>query len=103
MMMTKTPPTAGIDDGAVNEEIDPAVPAKRRTFSAEQKRQILAEYEATAEPGAKGALLRRAALARTVSESQELALYGTGPQDTSGNHRILSWRSGTHTPEAMCR
>ncbi len=58
--MTKTPPMVGIDDdGVVSREIDPAAPAKRRIFSAEQKRQILVEYEAVTEPGAKGALLRR--------------------------------------------
>ncbi len=56
----KTPPMVGIDDdGVVSREIDPAASAKRRIFSAEQKRQILVEYEATTEPGAKGALLRR--------------------------------------------
>ncbi len=58
--MTKTPPMVGIDnDDAMGEEVDPAAPAKRRIFSAEQKRQILVEYEAATEPGAKGALLRR--------------------------------------------
>ncbi len=57
--MTKTPSTVGIHVGVVNEDFDLAVPAKRRTFSAEQKCQILVEYEATTEPGAKGALLRR--------------------------------------------
>ncbi len=57
--MTKTPPTVGIHVGAVSEEVNAAAPAKRRIFSAEQKRQILVEYEATTEPSAKGALLRR--------------------------------------------
>ncbi len=60
MTMTKTPPMVGIDDdGVVSREIDPAAPAERRIFSAEQKRQILVECEAATEPGAKGALLQR--------------------------------------------
>ncbi len=35
---------------------------RRRSFTAEYKLQILAEYDALEEPGAKGALLRREAL-----------------------------------------
>ena len=46
-------------DVDVNENVDPAAPAKRRYFSTEQKLSILADYEAASEPGAKGALLRR--------------------------------------------
>lgn len=43
---------------------DPEVPAKptRRRFSAAYKLAILGEYDAAAEPGAKGALLRREGL-----------------------------------------
>jgi hypothetical protein len=44
--------------------IDAEVPAKakRRQFSAEYKKRILAEADAAAEPGAIGALLRREGL-----------------------------------------
>jgi transposase-like protein len=47
----------------VTEPIDPEVPerAKRRTYSAQYKLRILAEYE-RCDPGAKGALLRREGL-----------------------------------------
>lgn len=43
---------------------DPSLPERpvRRTFSAEYKARILAEYEAATEDGAKGALLRREGL-----------------------------------------
>ena len=43
---------------------DPSLPARpvRRTFSAQYKARILAEYEAAPEDGAKGALLRREGL-----------------------------------------
>ena len=50
-------------DGAATERPDPEVPerAKRRTFTAKYKVEILAAYDAAAE-GAKGALLRREGL-----------------------------------------
>lgn len=50
-------------DGAGPERPDPEVPerAKRRTFTAKYKLEILAEYDA-APDGAKGALLRREGL-----------------------------------------
>jgi len=43
---------------------DPTLPARpvRRTFSAEYKREILSEYEAAADDGSKGAILRREGL-----------------------------------------
>jgi transposase-like protein len=47
-----------VDDGTVSPRADRP---RRRTFTAEYKLAILAEYEA-AEPGAKGALLRREGL-----------------------------------------
>lgn len=43
-----------------NPEVEPK--AKRRTFSAEYKRRILAEVDACTEPGEIGALLRREGL-----------------------------------------
>lgn len=50
-------------DGAGTERPDPEVPerAKRRTFTAKYKLEILAEYDAAPE-GEKGALLRREGL-----------------------------------------
>jgi len=43
---------------------DPTLPERphRRSFSAEYKREILVEYEAATEDGAKGAILRREGL-----------------------------------------
>lgn len=58
IMMTMTLADRPIDDGTVSPRADRP---KRRTFTAEYKRRILAEYDA-AEPGEKGALLRREGL-----------------------------------------
>ena len=44
------------DDGRVGSRADRP---RRRSFTAEYKRRILAEYDRATEPGAKGALLRR--------------------------------------------
>jgi transposase-like protein len=54
-MMTMTMADAPVDDGVVSPR---AERPKRRTFTAEYKLAMVAEYDA-AEPGAKGALLRR--------------------------------------------
>jgi transposase len=50
-------------DGAGTERLDPEVPerAKRRTFTAKYKLEILAEYDAAVD-GGKGAVLRREGL-----------------------------------------
>src|SRR4051794_41248461 len=56
--MTMTLADGPVDDGAVSPRADRP---KRRTFTAEYKLKMLAEYDA-AEPGAKGALLRREGL-----------------------------------------
>lgn len=55
--------TAGRHAVPVTEPADPEVAerARRRTFSAQYKSKILAEYE-RCDPGAKGALLRREGL-----------------------------------------
>ncbi len=47
------------DDGLMGPRSDQP---KRRTFSAEYKLAMVAEYDAATEPGAKGALLRREGL-----------------------------------------
>jgi transposase-like protein len=48
-----------IDDGLMGPRSDQP---KRRTFTAEYKLAMVAEYDAATEPGAKGALLRREGL-----------------------------------------
>jgi transposase len=50
---------ARVDDEAVSPRSDQP---RRRSFSAEYKAAILAEYDSLSEPGAKGALLRREGL-----------------------------------------
>jgi len=57
-MMTMTLADRPVDDGAVSPRSERP---KRRTFSADYKLKILAEYDA-AEAGEKGALLRREGL-----------------------------------------
>lgn len=49
------------DDGRVSSS-DPAPRPSRRTFTAAYKLAILEEYDASSEPGSKGALLRREGL-----------------------------------------
>jgi transposase-like protein len=59
--MTSTnaaPLTARAQNGDVSDDIDPAAPPTRRTFTPEQKLAILAAYDEATELGAKGALLR---------------------------------------------
>jgi transposase-like protein len=56
--MTMTLADRPVDDGAVSPR---AERPRRRTFTAEYKLRILAEYDA-AEPGGRGALLRREGL-----------------------------------------
>jgi transposase len=58
--MTRADLRVGVtDDGLMGPRSDRP---KRRTFTAEYKLAILAEYDAATEPGAKGALLRREGL-----------------------------------------
>jgi transposase len=54
--------TTRAHDGDVPDDADPAARPLRRTFTADQKLAILAEYDEATEPGAKGALLRREAI-----------------------------------------
>ena len=56
--MTMTLADRSVDDGVVGPRVDRP---KRRRFSAEYKLRVLAEYDA-AEPGERGALLRREGL-----------------------------------------
>jgi transposase len=63
MSTTVTQPAASRQAGPVSDVPDPEVPerARRRTYTAKYKRDILAEYEACDRAG-KGALLRREGL-----------------------------------------
>ena len=54
-------PVPGEDDGARRPESEVPERARRRTFTAKYKLEILAAYDA-AEPGEKGAILRREGL-----------------------------------------
>ena len=62
MTMTSASLTARAQNGGVDEP-DPAARARRRTFTAEYKARVLAEYEALPEhSGERGALVRREGL-----------------------------------------
>jgi len=71
--MTMTLADAAHDDGAVSPRADRP---KRRTFTAEYKAQILAEYDA-AETGERGTILRREALYSShIAEWRKAAAAG---------------------------
>jgi len=71
--MTMTLADAAHDDGAVSPRADRP---KRRTFTAEYKAQILAEYDA-AETGERGTILRREALYSShITEWRKAAAAG---------------------------
>jgi len=61
MTMTTAALIARAHDGLVRED-GPAAKPTRRRFTAEYKLAVLAEYDRTTDPGAKGALLRREGL-----------------------------------------
>jgi transposase len=62
MTMTSAPLTTRAQNGGVDEP-DPAARARRRTFTAEYKARIVAEYDALPEhSGERGALIRREGL-----------------------------------------
>ena len=72
--MTMTLADAGLNDGAVSPRADRP---KRRTFTAEYKAEILAEYDA-ADHGERGAILRREHLYSShISEWRKAAEAGT--------------------------
>ena len=63
MTMPSTALVGRRHDGTVSEsDHDPAPRPRRRSFSAEYKAAILAEYESLTEEGARGALLRQEGL-----------------------------------------
>ncbi|XNS25268.1 hypothetical protein IMT31_13985 [Citricoccus nitrophenolicus] len=70
MSMTMTSPARLGQSGGMDEVPDPQVPekARRRTYTARYKAQILAEYEACDREG-KGALLRREGLYTSLISS----------------------------------
>ena len=71
--MTMTLADTTLDDGVVTPRSDRP---KRRTFTAEYKAQILAEYDA-AETGERGAILRREALYSShITEWRKAAAAG---------------------------
>ena len=47
------------NEDVTDDDIDPAAPPRRRTFTPEQKLAILAAYDEATGPGAKGAYLRQ--------------------------------------------
>ena len=61
MTFTDAAPLTGRvqNEDVTDDDIDPAAPPKRRTFTPEQKLAILAAYDEATGPGAKGAYLRQ--------------------------------------------
>ena len=79
--MTMTPAVLATRNNGVmaehDEEHDPAAKPRRRTFTAEKKLALLAEYDA-ADPDGRGALLRREALYTShISEWRKARDRGT--------------------------
>jgi len=79
--------TARAQNRDVTDDIDPAAPPTRRSFSPEQKLAILAAYDEATELGAKGALLRREGIYssqitewRKARETGSLAGLGAKPR-----------------------
>ena len=70
MTTTVTQPVPSMQSGLVSDVPDPEVPerARRRTYTAKYKRDVLAEYEAADRAG-KGALLRREGLYTSLISS----------------------------------
>jgi transposase len=79
MTLTKAAPVIErAQNGAMTDDIDPAAPPKRRTYSAEEKLAILAAYDEATESGAKGALLRREGVySSQISEWKKARAAGT--------------------------
>lgn len=88
-------------DGVVGDN-DPVTRPARRRFSAEYKLAILAEYDRTTDPGAKGALLRREGLysshivewrrARDVGALAELAPKGRRAKQSAEQREVKRLR-----------
>jgi transposase len=80
MTMTPTvlaPRNNGVMDQPQDHEHDPAAKPRRRTFTAEKKLELLAEYDAADREG-KGALLRREAIYTShISEWRKARDRGT--------------------------
>jgi transposase len=69
---------ARAQNGDVTDDIDPAAPPTRRTFTPEQKLAILAAYDEATESGAKGALLRREGIySSQITEWKKASEAGT--------------------------
>ena len=88
MTTTMTQSAAARQSGRVNDVPDPEVPerARRRTYTAKYKRDVLAEYEAADRAG-KGALLRREGLYSSLISAWR-------DQRDSGALQALANRSG---------
>jgi transposase len=89
MTLTNAAPvTARAQNGDVtDDDIDPAAPPTRRTFTPDQKLAILTAYDEATESGAKGALLRREGIYssqitewKRAREAGTLAALGAKPR-----------------------
>ena len=97
MTMTTTPVGARAHDvGVDGDDSDPAARPRRRSYTAEYKERILAEYDAlpVGSPG-RGAILRREGL-----YSSHLAEWRKA-RDTAGRAALRSKTRGRRSPEAV--
>lgn len=111
MTMTTASLLARAHDGPMDDGPDPAPRPKRRTFSAEYKARILAEYEALPEHSAeRGALVRREGLytshiaewrrARDEGALEALAPKARKPKRTAEQVELDKLRKRTEALEA---
>ena len=89
-MTTADLPALSADDGAVSPRADRPV---RRVFTAEYKLAVLAEYDA-AEPGEKGAILRRERLYSSLLARGGLAARGSAKSAWRGDLDGFATRRG---------
>ena len=86
MTSTVTQPVPSRQAGLVNDVLDPEVPerARRRTYTAKYKRDVLAEYDAADRAG-RGALLRREGLySSSISAWRDQRNKGAEHRQTQG-------------------
>lgn len=104
MTALSTLPPRVAHPGRVADRPDPEVPerARRRTFTAQYKLDVLAEYEA-ADPGGKGAILRREGLYSSHIVEWRPAARGrgagrSGPASGPPSGRPAGGRTGSAAP-----
>ena len=96
MISNETPshPDGGADSGQVDDQSDPAARPVRRTFTAEYRAQLVAEYEA-APHGQKSAVLRREGLYHSTVREWMQARDAVAREASRPTRRHGSGRAGS--------